>query len=236
MLTAPMADEIRRLRDSRVGVPEIAATVGVSKRLVYAVIAGTAKGRPLTAAEQVAIDAQAGWAALCMTDDEWIEWRDRNPLNVHGAIARPCEECPLGFAADMRAQGRCNGTPGGVAEDTDEPTQEETPMDHADRTTVTVELVGGLPCGSCAHAEVCRIRPQLLGLRSVEVSVPAIDDAITMRVAADIDCDKYLRAKGTAGGSAAGRKLNLSPEERARRGAQARANTAARLARQAVAS
>ena len=111
-----MAAEIRRLRASSIRPPEIASMVGVSVRTVQEVLAGKRDGRPLSARERFDEDAATGWAPACMDAVEWAEWGARNPLaNIPEAdqVARPCEECPIGWAADMRAEGRCNGIPGG---------------------------------------------------------------------------------------------------------------------------
>ena len=59
--------------------------------------------------------AVQSWTAACMTPDEWDEWQRLNPVNAHAD--RPCADCPLGYAAEMRAVGRCNGQPGAVEED-----------------------------------------------------------------------------------------------------------------------
>ena len=55
------------------------------------------------------------WAPLCMDEAEWARWREMNPQNMGGGIKvahRPCLDCPRWFAVEMRAEGRCNGTPG----------------------------------------------------------------------------------------------------------------------------
>lgn len=58
------------------------------------------------------------WRPACMDDEEWALWKAANDrIYVGMQAARPCADCPLGHAADMRAEGRCNGTPGGVEED-----------------------------------------------------------------------------------------------------------------------
>lgn len=46
---------------------------------------------------------------------EWATWVERNPRNPGGVryADRPCVDCPLAYAAEMRAIGRCNGAPGG---------------------------------------------------------------------------------------------------------------------------
>ena len=51
-----------------------------------------------------------------MDDDEWALWRDANaasPLN-HARLESPCVECLPAFAAEMRAEDRCDGEPGGL--------------------------------------------------------------------------------------------------------------------------
>ena len=60
------------------------------------------------------------WAPACMDAGELAGWRDRNArLLPFRRAERPCEDCLLGFAAEMRAEGRCNGEPGGDGEDQD---------------------------------------------------------------------------------------------------------------------
>jgi hypothetical protein len=79
--------------------------------------------RPPRRADRQAFRAVAAgaWRADCMTDEEWTEWVAMNPVALSdGQVAdRPCTDCPLGFAAEMRALGRCNGTPGPVLDDPD---------------------------------------------------------------------------------------------------------------------
>lgn len=50
----------------------------------------------------------------CMDDDEYAGW---TRLNVASRTASPCDDCLAGFAADMRAIGRCDGTPLGYEDD-----------------------------------------------------------------------------------------------------------------------
>lgn len=124
------AERIRRLHASGVPVARIAQETGFRERRVYAVLQGATKGRPLTARERMELDREAGWSPLCMDAAEWADWQARNPtaLDIYSAVARPCEDCLLGFAADMRAAGRCNGEPGGAAVDDDDTTNEEEEM------------------------------------------------------------------------------------------------------------
>lgn len=53
------------------------------------------------------------WAPLCMDDVEWRLWKDADVKSLH-PVYRPCAECPLSFAAEMRAIARCNGSPGAL--------------------------------------------------------------------------------------------------------------------------
>ena len=55
-----------------------------------------------------------------MDPDEWAAWRSLNDRSGSNRAARPCSDCLLGYAAEMRADGRCNGTPGGDAADDEE--------------------------------------------------------------------------------------------------------------------
>jgi len=59
----------------------------------------------------------------CMTAQEFALWRAANRKLKSGTSAAksPCFDCPLGFAADMRTIGMCDGQPGGVPEEDDEP-------------------------------------------------------------------------------------------------------------------
>jgi hypothetical protein len=155
-----------------------------------------------------------------MEPDDWAYWQRTNPL-VHGFAPRPCSDCPADFAAEMRALGKCNGTPGWrpPADDIEE-------AEVGDTVTVSNVQVSA-PCGSCAHQEVCSIRRTLGGLEEVDVAMPKPDPALTVVLGLTVECSHYLR---NGAGSVKGRKLNLTSEERERRAAQGRANLAARRA------
>jgi hypothetical protein len=51
---------------------------------------------------------------VCLTLDELRLWRlaDRRIAGQHGRSYSPCEDCTLEYAAEQRAAGKCNGTPG----------------------------------------------------------------------------------------------------------------------------
>lgn len=69
---------------------------------------------PATRRQEAEAVRAGAWRADCMADDEWAHWLAMNPMGLSDALvaARPCMDCPLGFAAEMRAEGRCNGSPG----------------------------------------------------------------------------------------------------------------------------
>lgn len=70
----------------------------------------------------VALVAAPAWAPACMDAEEWALWEraNRSLSSSLERATRPCADCPLGHAADMRAIGQCNGTPGGVEDEEDE--------------------------------------------------------------------------------------------------------------------
>lgn len=241
VLTAPLADEIRRLRGNQMSPVEIAEATGVSVRTVQAVLAGKATGRPLTPVQQFEEDARSGWAPLCLDPDEWADWRARVSFTGHHSeqAARPCDDCPLGFAADMRAEGRCNGTPGGVH---DEP-EEETPMDvvkmSGGQTRVEVAVVA--PCGTCAHAAVCRLREHVESRSQLSAEAPVYDRAIRYELVATVTCEHYakdrIRVASLTEVAAAPKRTGrpMSPEARANMAKAAQARVAReRAAREAV--
>lgn len=55
----------------------------------------------------------------CMSDSEHVLWLDKNRTITDRKMVAPspCHDCPLGFAADMRLEGRCDGSPGGIRDD-----------------------------------------------------------------------------------------------------------------------
>jgi hypothetical protein len=60
------------------------------------------------------------WTPACMEPDELAAWGEMNGrVRGSGQAQSPCTDCRLAFAIEMRAIGRCNGTPRGVEEDTE---------------------------------------------------------------------------------------------------------------------
>ncbi len=198
------------------------------------------------------------WTPLCMEPDElarWQEMRDRS-TSRSDRIALPCRDCLAGFAIDMRALGRCNGTPNGVEEDT-EMDQPDTSVERAygngetfaatpRALTRRVELeVAAPPCGSCSHEPVCALRAAFEGMATVETSAPPLPDGLRLALSASVACAHFLRdrakpapvrvltsqERGQANGAEAYRKgtHEWTPEQRAAQGDRMRArNLAAR--------
>ena len=46
----------------------------------------------------------------CMTTEELLLWDEANRITSKTAET-PCRDCPVAFAVEMRAVGRCNGVP-----------------------------------------------------------------------------------------------------------------------------
>lgn len=147
-----------------------------------------------------------GWVAACMEPDEWDTWQRLNPRNAPGGMARrPCADCPVEFARDMRAIGRCNGTPNAALHISSD--EEEDPV------TKSIDVAVTAPCGTCAHAPICSIRRGLEELSVLEAALPELDAAITIRLGAVVDCRYYLKAKATPGTAPAGAS-RWTPERR----------------------
>ena len=130
------------------------------------------------------------WAPLCMEAAEWAHWqRSRHTSDRN---SRPCDDCPLGFAAEMRSVGKCNGVPMGADEDEGEP------MEPARIVTggKEVPVAATTPCGSCAHAVVCRIKPVMEArIESLPVQMPVLDPAIRLTLYATVECAQFMRVK-----------------------------------------
>jgi hypothetical protein len=114
---------------------EIASETGRNLRTVRSVL--ERKPSPWEVAE---VDRLTGWAPLCMEPEDWADWQAMNPrISEAGGFApRPCTDCPIAFADEMRAVGKCNGTPGqqpgiGVLGELDAATGGIRPRHHAPR-------------------------------------------------------------------------------------------------------
>ena len=148
----------------------------------------------------------APWAPACMDADELVTWAESNDhiTSRQERATRPCEDCPLGFAAEMRDLDRCNGTPGGVKEDEDMVTTEEgTALDltlkkEAPRPAIELRTrvaldVSAPACASCLHEPVCALRRALEGIGTVETTAPPLPDGLHLALVATIACDHYAR-------------------------------------------
>jgi hypothetical protein len=176
------------------------------------------------------------WVAACMEPDEWALWTEANRRSAAHRISRPCEDCPLGFALEMRAIGRCNGEPAGAPEDED---QEDEPMEIAQVKAQPVAVAVTAPCETCIHREVCAIRLSIdaVAHRDVDVILPKLDVALKPTLTMAIDCSFYARdraVKLTSQVAAAGRS-GWTEERKARWHEQMAARRAAKAEREAAA-
>lgn len=136
-----------------------------------------------------------GFRPACMAPDEheaWIEMNRRTATARAVAVARPCADCTLGFAAEMRAVGRCNGSPGGEEEEPMEPE----PIDVRLHRRVPVSL-SAPPCASCAHEPVCALRAALEGLTEIPVAAPPMPDGLRITLTAAVECAHFLRDRSS---------------------------------------
>lgn len=59
-------------------------------------------------------DSAEAWEPTCMDAEDWAAWQTMNrSLGKENQAPRPCTDCLAGYAAEMRAVGRCNGQPAG---------------------------------------------------------------------------------------------------------------------------
>jgi hypothetical protein len=164
-----------------------------------------------------ALPVAAPWSPACMDDDERTAWEAKNArvTGMFGGVGkadRPCTDCTLGFAADMRAIGRCNGAPGGVEEEeTMDQDRTVTRIESAATTKVAIALAA--PCGGCGHAPVCRLRESVEALARTTVSVPKLEPGLAVELRGTIACEWFVKAKG-AQPTAPRPKRELSPEQR----------------------
>lgn len=98
---------------------ETAAHFGISRATVSRRVAeiqaagGTIVRHAMGRRPQGTVVAGVGdWTPLCMPAADFAEWQAFNERTAGGRASRPCEDCPLAYAEEMRAKGMCNGEPG----------------------------------------------------------------------------------------------------------------------------
>lgn len=107
MVTQSMAARVFALKAQRITVADIARLVGIGTATVHRTLRGDIKPRPDVVVE--------GWTAQCMEPDELEAWQAANALVADTARAeRPCADCTLAYALEMRGLDRCNGSPEGI--------------------------------------------------------------------------------------------------------------------------
>jgi hypothetical protein len=188
--------------------------------------------------------AEAPWRPLCMDAEELARWEEMNGrLNGSAHAQLPCTDCRLAFAVEMRAIGRCNGSPHGVEEDEEMGTFDTGPRGLSIPQRVQLE-VNAPPCGSCLHEPVCSLRAAFEdeGMATVETSAPPLPDGLRLALVATVECSHFLRdrakpapvrvltaqERGQANGPGAKRTSHdWTAEQRAAQGDRMRARNAA---------
>ena len=170
-----------------------------------------------------ALRAPVTWSPACMAEDEYEAWLFMNRATATAravAVTRPCVDCTLGYAAEMRAVGRCNGTPAGVEEEEDMEQPETVDVRLSRRVPVTVAPP---PCASCAHEPVCALRATVEGLVEIPVGAPPVPDGLRITLAATVACDHFLRdraqpaPRASSGATVQARAWNGGPLDRPKR-------------------
>lgn len=128
-----------------------------------------------------------------MEPTEWSLWTEANRRVGLGSgrISRPCEECPLAFALEMRAVGRCNGEPDGAPED-----EEDEPMDVSRVKGQPVTVTVSAPCGTCLHRQVCAIKADVEAASEADVALPLLSPALKPALSIELECGFYAKERG----------------------------------------
>jgi hypothetical protein len=204
VLDRDQVDGIRAAIAGGMAIVAAATEYSLPITTIRAIASGRLTGRPVPPAELA-----ERWRAACMTPKEWAAWQDTNRRisNHTDQAPRPCSDCTLGFAADMRAVDRCNGSPAGADH------EEENDMDPQSTAepkvpTRQVRIAVDAPCGGCSHAEVCRIADEVRAIAEAKVEVPRVGDGLTLALAGSIECRFYAPVRK------AGRPA-MTPEQRA---------------------
>lgn len=207
---------------------------GLPPDTITAIRRGKKTGRDIPPA-----DRAERWIAACLEPDEWEAWQRANrTLNQSSQASRPCDDCTLGFAADMRALGRCNGQPGGIAPDHDTD-HEEDPMEATITTlaekqpTAKARITIAAPCRDCTHAPVCRLRDAVIDAASLSVPVPVLGDGIAINLTGTVECDWFTKAKGSGMPRVVTKPRTWTDEQRAAQAERMRSVSAAKVAARA---
>jgi len=172
--------------------------------------------RPLTRKERFQLEVlDGGWVAACMEPDEWAHWLATNPqATIDSEFAdRPCRDCPLTFATEMRALGRCNGTPAGLEgapatrdDPEDDVTDQRSSISGGVRGQSTLALTAP-PCDTCLHEPICVLKIALRKVTTAEITVAPLPDGLSIALEARVDCRFYNAKPGF-------RRKHWSPEAR----------------------
>jgi hypothetical protein len=162
------------------------------------------------------------WSPACMDADEFEAWAEANRRMTYRAdrASRPCADCTLGYASEMRAVGRCNGSPAGVEEDLMDELEQARPL-----RRLPVLLRPPL-CRSCSHLAVCSLRSAFEGMDALPVDAPPFPGGLTVTLVAKVACAHYKRGVATRSGPASPEHLAQLARARAARKPRTKAGAA----------
>lgn len=219
VLDRDQVDGIREALARGMTRQEVVDAFAVSMTTVRGIERGRVTGKALAPA-----DVAERWRAACMTADEWTAWQDTNRrINQGSQAPRPCSDCTLGFAAEMRAEGRCNGSPAGAEHDEEENDMDPVVTPEPKAPTRQVRIAVTAPCGGCSHVQVCRIADEVRAIADTTVAVPKVGPSLALELSASISCEFYTPIRK------AGRPP-MTPEQRAAAGERLNAGRAAKKA------
>lgn len=234
-LTREQVDQVRAALIAGMSRELAADRFGLPIGTVRSIAVGRTTGRATPPAELA-----DGWEPSCMEPDEWVAWQESNRRLALGYQApRPCSDCLLGYAAEMRATGRCNGQPGGDAHDEHEETAHMDDQAKAmiasipEAPTRRVSIEVSAPCPGCSHQPVCRIADEVAAIERAQVAVPKLGQGLAMTLSARVDCEYFAPVKRSGPGRPAGSGKGWTPEQReaaAERARQMNARKAAKAA------
>lgn len=187
-------DQVEEIRASKDTLAQLAERFGAGITTIRLARSGWLEGTP----------SSEPFIPLCMTPDELADWDKHNrtaAFAAHGAARTPCEDCLLGYALEMRAIGKCNGTPGAAADVEDDEPEEPAVR----RTMANLKVTVSAPCETCVHLAVCGRRESILAIQQGDLAVDhsALRSGLTLALTATVDCDAYLPVKKVRTGPAA---------------------------------
>lgn len=229
-LPRELVEAVRADLESGMGLAAAAIEHGLPITTVSRIARGRLAGRARPPAE-----IADGWEPSCMEPEEWDAWQDTNRrLQQQAQAPRPCSDCLLGYAAEMRAIGRCNGQPGGDAHEDHEEDQGMDPVAkiaaEPEAPTRRVSIEVSAPCAACSHQPVCRIADEVAAVERAQVAVPKLGTGLAMTLSARVDCEFFAPVKRPGRPAGSGATRDWTPEQRQAASDRMKAMNAAKAA------